>query len=69
MTVENYLKRLRNVNEEQMLEKIVARIENSIEPEYMAAFQKAADKRRAELCDYQFSLNDDFGELQAPRKY
>ncbi|WP_148872459.1 hypothetical protein [Serratia marcescens] len=69
MTVENYLKRLRNVNEEQMLEKLVARIENSIEPESLAAFQKAADKRRAELCDYQFSLNDDFGEAKSARKY
>ncbi|HEY2453122.1 MAG TPA: hypothetical protein VGI71_10925 [Scandinavium sp.] len=69
MTVENYLKRLRNVNEEQMLEKLIARIEDSIEPESQAAFQKAADKRRAELCDYQFSLNDDFGEAKAARKY
>ncbi|HEX4500375.1 MAG TPA: hypothetical protein VH187_04265 [Scandinavium sp.] len=69
MTVENYLKRLRNVNEEQMLEKLIARIEDSIEPESQAAFQKAADKRRAELCDYQFSLNDDFGEAKAARRY
>ncbi len=69
MTVEHYLKRLRNVNEEQMLEKLIARIEDSIEPESRAAFEKAAEKRRAELCDYQFSLDDDFGEAKAPRKY
>lgn len=69
MTVENYLKRLRNVNDEQMLEKIIARIEDNIEPESRVALQKAAEKRRAELCDYQFSLNDDFGEAKAPRKY
>lgn len=69
MTVENYLKKLRCVKNEDMLEKLIARIADTLAPGSQATFQKAADRRRAELCEYQFRMSDDYGVAKSARRY
>lgn len=69
MTVDHYLKKLRCVKEEHMLEKLIARIEDTLTPGSQATFQKACDRRRAELCDYQFRAFDDDSIAKSARRY
>ncbi|MGL4724278.1 MAG: hypothetical protein ACRCWW_07215 [Scandinavium sp.] len=69
MTVDHYLKKLRCVKEEHVLEKLIARIEDTLTPGSQATFQKACDRRRAELCDNQFSLNNSYNDFSPSKRY